>query len=448
MTTTWRLGIDIGTSKAAAVLVDEAGQAVAIQSAGYKAAAAGYGVAGEQDAEVLIETALELVRQLPQELRKHVGRVGVTNQMHGIVWADEQARAVSPLINWQDSRCETAWLQALYEQTGYRLHSGYGAATAACQAQRGQIPPQAKGLGTIGDLLVMRLTGRGRLLIDCTNAASVGFYHQRQANWDYTAWQKAGIHSSLLPEVTAMGAAAGQLTRQAAASLGLPQGIAVAAAVGDQQASLLATLTNPAEEIAVTLGTGGQVAAVLPADGADGHDSQDGRYEFRPFTEGSRLLTGCCLGGGAAWQWLEQSVQGWLSELGLPPLDEGRLYDYLNRAGFQASEELIIQPHFWGERYAPHLRGAIEGLGPHNFNLGTISRALARGIARYLRDLLPDFALAGRKVLVGSGNGLRRNELLRWALADTFGMELRLTAIAEEAAVGAALNGDRGKMKK
>jgi sedoheptulokinase len=41
---------------------------------------------------------------------------------------------------------------------------------------------------------------------------------------------------------------------------------------------------------------------------------------------------------------------------------------------------------------------------------------------------------------VGSGNGLRRNPLLRRIAANLFERELLIPRIAEEAAVGAALN--------
>lgn len=438
-----RLGIDIGTSKAAVVLLNDADALVALQSAEYQTKPAAIAGHSEQDAEELIETAVRLVRQLSADLRGRVGAIGVTNQMHGVVWADSRALAVSNLINWQDTRCETDWLQHLYDQTGYRLHSGYGAASAAWLADRGLIPIQAACLGTIGDLLVMKLTSRDKMIIDRTNAASIGFYHKQRHTWDHAAWQTAGIDPAFLPEIVPMGAVAGVLSASAAEMFGLPPAVAISAAVGDQQASLLATLQNPVQEAAVTLGTGGQISVVMPACTPDVADPADGRYEYRPNSEDRWLLTGCCLGGGAAWKWLSQTVQGWLAELSLPPLPEDRLYEYLNRAGFQAADDLIIKPHFWGERHAPELRGMIDGISPKNFNLGSISRALARGIAQQLYEVLPDFALAGRNVLVGSGNGLRRNELLRWAVTKTFGMELRMTAIAEEAAVGAALNGSR-----
>ena len=49
--------------------------------------------------------------------------------------------------------------------------------------------------------------------------------------------------------------------------------------------------------------------------------------------------------------------------------------------------------------------------------------------------------LTGRKasVLVGSGNGMRKNPLMQKAAGETFGMSVEIPAFTEEAACGAAL---------
>ena len=56
--------------------------------------------------------------------------------------------------------------------------------------------------------------------------------------------------------VVACGETIGKVTRASAEAFGIPFGVPVAAAIGDNQASLLATLREPEKELALPLGTG------------------------------------------------------------------------------------------------------------------------------------------------------------------------------------------------
>ena len=73
------------------------------------------------------------MRQLQQE-HPDIGGIGVTGQMHGILYLDELGRAVSPLYTWQDQRgaerlTQQTYAERLSELTGYTLSTGYGVVT-------------------------------------------------------------------------------------------------------------------------------------------------------------------------------------------------------------------------------------------------------------------------------------------------------------------------------
>ncbi len=86
----------------------------------------------------------------------------------------------------------------------------------------------------------------------------------------------------------------------------------------------------------------------------------------------------------------------------------------------------------------PGLRGGVRGLGVDNFTPGSLARGLLAGIAEELAPMLPpDF----QGELVGGGNALRKNPLLRAILEERLDWPLRLTRCPEEAAFGAALLG-------
>lgn len=436
------LGIDIGTTKTAAVIVTPDGAVMASASVAHVADLPAPAGLSEQDGAALLQSTWQCVGQLPADLRRKVRAVGVTGQMHGVILLDAAGRPVGPLITWQDQRCleEPDFLSGLSEKSGHSFSTGHGCATLAWLSLHSGIPAEARSACTIQDLAVMRLFGQQQPLTDPTDAASWGAFDLRAMNWDMKAVHALGVRGDLLPSVRPCGSLAGRVCGDLAKELEIPADVPVAVAMGDNQASLVATIRRPDQELALTLGTSGQVSAILPAGCNVPLVSPTSTYEYRPFPGDRVIVTAASLCGGAAWAWLANSVQTWQAELGRPPLPVDDLYRRLNELGLAASGEPIVDPSFAGERHCPSKRGAVCGLSLDNFSLGQLARGLAKGIVQNLRSMLPQTVLEGRDALVGSGNALRRNPLLQAMAEEVLGLPLKLTAGVEEAAVGAALN--------
>ncbi len=434
------LGIDIGTTKAAAVIVDRRERLHASAAAGHEADLRSPAGRAEQDAAALLRSAEAAVGELPDHLLRQVQCVGVTGQMHGVVVLDAAAQPLTPLITWQDGRClEDGFLDELNARVGGRLRTGYGCATLAWLGAHGELPPEAESSATIGDLMVARLCGGARPVTDPTHGASWGLFDLRKFTWDVSAVKAANLSPALLPEVVPCGAKAGTTCQAAAGKLGIPSGIPVAAAIGDNQASLLSTLTNPQKDLALTLGTGGQASAVLPAEWPIEHLRGESTYEYRPYPPQRMLIVASSLCGGAAWAWLAEAALSWMRDLGCSQISPADVFTRLNELAGRAAGNLNILPHFQGERHDTALRAAIRGIDLGNFDLGNVARSLARAIVANLKSMLPDRVLAGRERVVGSGNALRRNPALAAAAEEVFALPLKMTEVTEEAATGAAL---------
>ena len=435
------LGIDIGTSKVAAVIIDTGKNLLAVSSRIHHAdIQSGPGLA-EQDAEKLLQTVNSVVNSLPEHLREKVEAVGVTGQMHGLVLSDSRLHPLSPLITWQDARCmQNNFLTQLSQRTGQRLHSGYGCATLAWLIAHGELPAGSKNACTIQDLFVARLCGLSRPVTDPTDAASWGLFDLHSRNWIAEAIERADIPGEILPQVLPSQARAGALSPPLAETLGIPPGIPVAVAIGDNQASLLAVLAEPEHDLALNLGTGGQLSAVLPATASAQIVTDDSPFEYRPYPDEKLVAVASSLCGGSAWAWLADTVDRWLSDLNLPALPRDRLFQRLNELGWNSKSELKVFPHFLGERYDESLKASISGIRLDNFDLGTLACSLAHGIVANLKSMLPAFAFANRKQVVGSGNALRRNPLLRQAAERVLELPLQMSDLQEEAACGAALH--------
>ena len=439
------LGLDVGTSKVAAVLVAcDTGAVVAAEAASHGATVAGCSEGhDEQDVGTVLYCVRRAVGLLPPAGRARTGAVGLTGQMHGVVVVDRHLTAVTNLITWQDQRCnEAGFLKDIQELSGDRsLRTGFGTATLAWLSRNGRLPGEATAAATIHDLVAARLCALPRPVTDPTDAASWGLFDLDSATWDEGAAGRMGVDPGLLPGIRDSGSRAGLLGRAPAAELGLPAGIPVMVPLGDNQASLWATLAgrDPDAALALTLGTGGQLSAVMPP-GFVPPPEPPTTFEYRPFPRGRLAAVAACLCGGSAFAWLAAAVDSWCREIGVEPPDEGTLYERLIQAGLATEGGgLGVVPRFLGERHAPDERGRIQGIGKENFTVGNVARALVDGILHNLRNMLGPECLAGRSLVVGSGNAIRRSALMQARIEGVFGLPLHLTSTTEEAATGAAL---------
>ena len=82
-------------------------------------------------------------------------------------------------------------------------------------------------------------------------------------------------------------------------------------------------------------------------------------------------------------------------------------------------------------------------VGEGNFDAAQLTAGVLWGMADELWSFYEEMSAAcarPARVLVGSGNGVRKNPALRRVLQERFGMELRVPEQDEEAACGAALS--------
>ena len=357
--------------------------------------------------------------------------LGLTGQMHGIVYLDARGRAVSPLMTWQDERgnlpmpgSDETYAQALTGLTGYPCATGYGAVTHYYNVCNGLVPPEAAAFCTIQDYLFLRLTGAKTPVTHPSDAASIGLFDLRTGAFDDAAIRRAGMDPALFPAVSR--------THTAATAWGFP----AAVAIGDNQACFHGAVRDPRQGLLVNVGTGGQICCWTDVDG------QAGGIEARPYVDGGRLLCGSSLCGGRAYALLEQFCRQLLAAAGHPCPSAYDLLNHLAAEGMDLPDPLVVDTAFSGTRQDPSRRGAVEHIGTGNFTPDRLAAGFLQGcveelhgLYRRMEPLLP----CRPRYLVGAGNGLRQNAVLRQLFARPFGLELRIPVHREEAAYGAAL---------
>ena len=421
------IGLDIGTTSISAVAVESSTGAPlrAVTEPNDSVLPSPDGVSRIQNPARIAETSLSLKESLTAEFSP-VAAIGVTGQMHGILYLDRAGRAVSPLYTWQDGRGNLPYAGSTYAGqlsalSGYPLASGFGLVTHFINREQGLVPAEAVTFCTIQDYIAMLLAGRKTPLLHASNAASFGCFGLTAQAFDRSAMEKAGLDGSLLPTVTAETAVIGQ-----------DNGVPVAAAIGDNQASVLGSLRESGD-ILVNIGTGSQVSAVVSAPAPFPAGA------VRPYVDGGFLLAGSPLCGGRAYALLHRFFTQCAERFG----GDGRVvYDVMNHMAAEQPEDhtLAVDPRFCGTRSDPALRGSVSGISEDNFTPEQLTRGVLWGMAAELHELYRQMPLSSPAAgLVGSGNGVRKNPVLRQYLEEQFGLNLKLPAHREEAAFGAAV---------
>ncbi|UCF97276.1 MAG: hypothetical protein JSV89_19195 [Spirochaetaceae bacterium] len=447
------LGIDCGTSKIAVALIEPTTRTVLdIRSADTRADIPCDPVSHkEQDVEVTINVFRRLVTETLRAHKVRLLSIGLTGQAHGILGLDQNGNALTNYVTWQDGRGEeeirpgVTLLQEIRERVGAdrKLASGYGIVTLYSWKKRG-LPPGMNRVCGIVDYLGLQLAQERIPVTDYTMAETTGMFDMMGACWGTEMLESLDIPTSLLPELLPPTEIAGMLKARWLLELIGKREVPVCVTLGDNQAGYIASVREPIQSILINIGTGSQISlAVRRAVAESLRSSLDG-YDvtLRPFVDSCFLVAGSALAGGVAYRALKDFFATAGRELfGIEEPQDlyGRMQDLAERVG--SSGGMHVEPLLGGSRSNPDTRGRIEGLSFDNLKPGAFIYGVQEGILRILKEMIDPELLGERKYLVGSGNGLRRNPLLRRIAATVFERDLLIPRIVEEAAVGAALNG-------
>ncbi|XP_021033635.1 sedoheptulokinase isoform X2 [Mus caroli] len=372
------LGIDLGTTSVKAALLEAApslpsGFVVLASCARAAKAETESAVAGpqgrEQDVTRIIQALNECLDALPRQQLRRVGGIGVSGQMHGILfWKAGQGcewmeggpafvfepRAVSHLVTWQDGRCNSSFLASLPKPESHlSVATGFGCATIFWLLKNS--PEFLKSYdvaGTIQDYVVAMLCGLPRPLMSDQNAASWGYFNTQSQSWNLDILEMAGFPTHLLPDIAEPGSMAGRTSHT---WFEIPRGTQVGIALGDLQASVYSCMSQ----------------------------RTDAGLEVEESTVYSRMIQ-------AATQ--------------------------------QKDTHLTITPTVLGERHLPDQLASVTRISSSDLSLGHVTRALCRGIVQNLHSMLPFQQLKewGVARVVGSGSALSRNEVLKQEVQRAF----------------------------
>lgn len=370
-----------------------------------------------QDVNRIIEKSLCLIHEF---LSKYsIESIGLTGQMHGILYLDDYGKSVSPLYTWQDQSSSNI-IDEINQYTKYQVFSGYGLATHIHHIQSNLVPLNAKSICTIMDYFGMVLTNRSKPLLHTSNAASLGFFDIEKNEFEKEGLKKLNVELDILPQVT-----------NNIEQLGTYQKIPVYVAIGDNQASFLGAVGNHTNTVLVNMGTGGQVSILT------NNFVQIEGIEIRPFINNQYLLVGASLCGGQAYALLEKFFREYVKEATGIEMSQ---YDVMERLANKCnSNSLNIQTTLNGTRMNPNQTGSILNITEENILPGFMINGFMVGMIEELFEMYQMMNIQAT-IVMASGNGFRKNKTLQKICEEKFQLPLKLANEIEEAACGAAMS--------
>lgn len=420
------VGIDIGTTTVSAAIYDidnkEQLEALCIAHNSYVLS----DFRSEQSVDVIMEKSMTLLLSIFDSYN-NIECIGITGQMHGIVYIDKDASALSNLINWQDKRGDkilddnkTACLRIL-SITGESVPTGYGISTYYYDMINGEVPENAVGIVSIMDYFAMKICGLKKAVIHSSVASSFGLFDTKNCEFKNDKLSLLGIDKSILPSVT-----------EKSVIIGKYKGVPVSIPIGDNQASFLGSVSDNKDSILVNIGTGSQISSVGE------YCEVFGDLEIRPLIEGKYLICASALCGGFAYSMVENFFRSYAVAIGMGNSSQ---YEAINKLAMEAYKKgergLDVDTSFFGKRSNPHVRGSINMIGRESFTPSNLILGVLRGICSELYQfycLFPE----KRSKAVASGGAVKKNEVLRTLIGDTFNMSV-LSTEGEEAATGVSL---------
>jgi xylulokinase len=260
------LGVDVGSTRIKAVLVDPAGveRRSAVGPTPFAPAAEGV----EMGVDDLLAAVAGVVAGLGPE-RRHAAAVGICGMAECGAPLDAAGRPLGPVIAWFDPRGEEVVErlardrgEELALRTGRRLRTVSSVAKLGWWVGRSGRAPDAW-LG-VPELCIHALSGAA--VTDPSLASRTGWYDVGARSYLAEVAGAIGVPVAALPAIGPAGGVAGRLSAAAAARWGLAEGIPVTPAGHDHLAAAAGCGAGPAD-LVDSVGTAESLVRRLPASG-------------------------------------------------------------------------------------------------------------------------------------------------------------------------------------
>ena len=388
------LGIDLGTSAAKVVVVDEQ-QAVRASVEVPLAIRHPAPLASEQDCNswwLAVASALDRIAATAPDAMAEVAAIGLSGQMHATVLLDAADRPIRPAMLWNDGRAhaEADELKRLGPELAAELGvpalAGFTAPKLLWLARHEPDSlARTRSLLLPKDLIRLYLTGERAT--DPSDAAGTWLLDEARRTWSPRAIAAIGLDPALLPRLVEGSARSGTVRPEIARRFGLRPGVIVAGGGGDTMVGGVGIGAVEDGHAFVGLSTSAQLFVA-----ADAH---------RPAPE--RMVHAFCHAIPGRWCQMAALLNGASVLAAVAHLLGGADISALLaevEQGFSGPSRLLVLPYLSGERTPyndPRARGVFFGITADT-SAADLTGAVLEGVALAFAD--------GLDVLVEGGGAV------------------------------------------
>ncbi|MCE5197403.1 MAG: FGGY family carbohydrate kinase [Armatimonadota bacterium] len=424
------LGVDIGTTSAKCLAVDENGAVLAQSQQPYPIMHPAQGWA-EQDPEDYWRALSATVRGCVSKCKElgrdasEIASIAMSTQGDTLIVTDESGKPLTSAISWMDTRGEVECAELLSEadQSFWYRESGalLSVIGSVCsirwlEKNKPDIISNKPHYCFVPDFLAKRLVGE--FVIDISSASWTPLCSPCSRAWSNAVLELLGISRSDVSETMESGEVIGEIKPDIASELGLASGVKLIAGAFDQAAAAYGVGASVGGRGVLSCGTAWVLYSVS---------------SMPPF-DASECLSICCHVKPSEW--------------GLVlPFSGGSTYDWLNRMFTQTntapsgSKLPIFIPHLYGglsPDWRSESRGSLVGL-TMSHTQEDIRLALMRGIAcEARRNMEAAELLCGRVESVRMVGGAGKSDIWPQMVSNILNRPVELPDCVESACYGAA----------
>lgn len=431
------IGIDVGTSSAKLILIDEQGNTRKQAEREYRFSEPQPGWK-EIDPEIWTRAVEEAMADLLQgEEPEKVRAIGVTGQMHTVVFLDEEGKSVRPALMWNDTR--TAEMVPLMKEKIQKIQKisylsrviSTGSPAMNLLWLKKQEPAQFARVKKflIGpDYLVYRLTGS--IQTDYCEASTSSLADLQTGEWSEEMRKLLDFPAEIYPAIKGTCEIAGEIRREWCEKYHLTPGVKVITGTGDNPAAAIATGCFLKKYPVLSLGTSG----VLMYPKEEINFAAKGKNILFSFDRKKMqiLVQGVVQSCGSSINWWIRDVlhaDKYNEKTKIDP-------DHLGK------NPLLFYPHLVGEKTIygdPSLRGAFLGMGTDTTRR-EMTIAVLEGIAFGIRQLAEEMQIPRNELerlkVIGGG---AKNEVWMQILAHVLNVPVEQVETGTGAGYGIAL---------
>ena len=430
------IGIDLGTSAAKLLLMNETGEIKKIVSKEYPLEFPQPGWS-QQNPEDWRRAVLEGIPELLQGFdAENLAGIGCGGQMHGLVVLDKDDNVIRPAILWNDGRTakQVDYLngvigkQKLSDLTANIAFAGFTAPKILWMQEN-----EPENFARISKIMLPKdyinfcLTGvhacdysdaSGMLLLDVQNKC-----------WSKEMLNICSVSESQMPRLFESFDCIGTVLPEMAAKLGIPETVKVCAGAGDNAAAAVGTGTVGEGGCNISLGTSG---TVFISSEKFGVDDTNALHAFA-HADGGYHLMGCMLSAASCNKWLMEDILGtndYAAEQA--PITDDKL----------GNNRVFFLPYLMGERSPindTNARGTFTGM-TMDTTRADLTQAVLEGVAFAIRDSVEVARSLGIEITTSKicGGGAK-SELWKKIMANVLNIELQCVASEQGPGLGGAM---------